>query len=461
MAARRLLASLLALSLWVMPGQAVAATVILDAGHGGKDPGAVSATKLQEKDVNLDITRRVADLLIKSGYSVAMTRDTDVYLSLSERVAYARNTDADIFVSIHANAHTSHSVRGALVLYYDHAYPQDKYPASSEMKLLTPESRELARLVQDGMVEQTGIPDRGLVPSSVYVVRMGNMPSILVETAFLSNSTDAALLASTTFRQQISQGIAQGIQAYLPLHVTFPDTRSHWARESILRLNELGIVTGSGDNKYEPDRAVTRAELATLLGRIFPLDKLAAEAAVAMKAPSSSACAPKGAAGSGASGSGDGATESRAATDGAVNSGSTPSGATDKCKEAQHISAPKNASDFKDVLSAHWAYAQLDLAVKSGLLSGYEDGTLRPDAVVSRAEAAVMLNRLVKPPTTELTFASFSDVPREHWAFDAVSALVSSGLVQGITDQTFALDRKLTRAEAAVLMDRHLHPSKP
>ncbi len=99
-----------------------------------------------------------------------------------------------------------------MVLYYDDAYPQASYPASAEMRALTSESRELARKVLDSFVATVGGEDRGLVPSAVYVVRSGNIPSVLVETAFLSNSADAALLANDSARLTMAEGIAKGIE---------------------------------------------------------------------------------------------------------------------------------------------------------------------------------------------------------------------------------------------------------
>ncbi len=97
----------------------------------------------------------------------------------------------------------------------------------------------------NSLVQTAGLENRGIVPSAVYVVRMGNIPSILVETAFLSNPEDAALLASNQMRQIMAQGIASGIEAYLPPNIQFPDTRGHWAREAILRLNAQGVVEAS------------------------------------------------------------------------------------------------------------------------------------------------------------------------------------------------------------------------
>ncbi|MUG69116.1 MULTISPECIES: N-acetylmuramoyl-L-alanine amidase [Paenibacillus] len=422
MAQRWLRAALVALCVWTLPGQASAATVVVDPGHGGYDPGAIGVNGLQEKVVNLDISRKLRDLLEQRGYDVRMSRDSDVYLSLSERVAFAKNQNADLFVSIHANSYSNPSTRGAMVLYYDDAYPQASYPASAEMRALTSESRELARKVLDSFVATVGGEDRGLVPSAVYVVRSGNIPSVLVETAFLSNSADAALLANDSARLTMAEGIAKGIEAYLPPNLTFPDTRGHWAREAIQRLADQAIVTGTG-KRFEPARALTRAEWVTLLGRLFDLDAAAAE---------NPACA-----------SGAAATVAQAVYD----AGGCRSDAT-----------KKGAAAFRDVTAGHWAYAALDQAVKAGLLDGYPDGTLRPDNPVSRAEVAALFQRLAKPAPADSVRQPFRDVPGDYWAAEAIAALKASGFIDGVTATEFAPERAMNRAEAAALIDRYKNP---
>ncbi|GCL72729.1 N-acetylmuramoyl-L-alanine amidase [Paenibacillus naphthalenovorans] len=416
--------AILALGLLVLPGQAMAAKIVVDAGHGGRDPGAIGVNGLQEKTVNLDISRKLRDLLIQRGYEVTMTRDSDVYLTLKERVDFTKAQHADLFVSIHANSISSPGTRGAMVLYYDDAYPQSSYPASPEMRALTPQSRELATKVLNSLVQTAGLENRGIVPSAVYVVRMGNIPSILVETAFLSNPEDAALLASNQMRQIMAQGIASGIEAYLPPNIQFPDTRGHWAREAILRLNAQGVVEGVGKN-FEPDRMLTRAEWMTLLGRIFDLP--------AAK-PAGGAC-------------GDGGKD-------------TVAGAVYRdggCDAAQ------GAAAFRDVNAGHWAFADLDRAVKAGVLEGYPDGTLRPDQPVTRAEVAALFQRLAKLPLIELAPGSqrpFKDIPAGYWAEGEVAALKQAGWIDGVTAERFEPERSMTRAESAALIDRYIASRK-
>ncbi|MCZ8519094.1 MULTISPECIES: N-acetylmuramoyl-L-alanine amidase [Paenibacillus] len=411
-------AALLALGLLVLPGHAGAAKVVLDAGHGGTDPGAIGVNGLQEKTVNFDITRRLRDLLAEQGYEVALSRETDEYMSLQDRVAFKDAQSADLFVSIHANSYGSPDVRGAMVLYYDEAYPQESYPASAAMEKLTPQSRALAQAVLDAFVSATGMQNRGLDPSAVYVVRNGTIPSILVETGFLSNAADAALLGKDSVRQTMARGIAAGIAAYLPPGTVFPDLTGHWAREAVLRLKAQSLVEGGAGGRYEPQRVLTRAEWVTLLGRLFDL--------------------PAAAAGSGCSAGG---------------AGSTVTGAVYRESAGCGPEAARGAAAFKDVNAGHWAFAALDAAVKAGVLEGYPDSTLRPDRPVTRAEVASLLQRLAgaKPAKSH----PFRDVPAGYWAEGAIAGLRQAGWIDGVSVSAFAPEREMTRAEAAALLDRY------
>ncbi|CAG7655350.1 N-acetylmuramoyl-L-alanine amidase [Paenibacillus allorhizosphaerae] len=445
--------ALMALSLLIMPGPASAAKIVVDAGHGGSDPGAIGVNGLQEKQVNLDIAKRLRDLLVKEGYEVALSRDSDLYLSLQQRVDFMNEQKADLFVSIHANSYSSPSARGAMVLYYDDRYPQASYPASEEMKALTPQSKELAQKVLDNLVDATGVENLGLVPSAVYVVRNGTIPSILVETAFLSSPADAALLADSTMRQKMARGIADGIETYLPPNVIFPDTLGHWARESILRLKTKEIIDGIG-NRYEPNRMLTRAEWMTLLDRVFDLS--------AAKPATGGACP----AGDGTAGKGLTAATS---VSGAVYGGSSAEGG-DGCEpvpagggasgSAAGNAAAGGADAFKDMNAKHWAFTALDKAVKAGVLEGYPDGTLRPDRPVTRAEVAAMFQRLAGTPSLPAARQPFKDVAPDYWALGAIAALKQAGWIDGVTSEQFAPDRSMTRAEAAALLDRYVAGKK-
>jgi N-acetylmuramoyl-L-alanine amidase len=399
-----------------------AAKVVIDPGHGGTDPGTVGINGLYEKTVNNSISYTLRDLLIENGYEVVMTRSKDRTLSLQERVAIAAAADADLYVSVHANAHPSASIRGSMVLYHDAAYPNPQYPASPEMTALSPESKRLAHLVLSSMLEQVPNTNRGLVPSSAYVVRMGSVPSILVETAFLSNAQDAKLLASSAIRDKYALGIYNGIQQYMP--PTFSDVRKHWARESILRLHEQGIANGN-ENKFLPDHPLTRAELAALAQRAFGFSGGATQTAAASPADQEPTV-----------------TADVYAQEAALEPGAQPQ--------------PPSIPSFTDLSEQHWSYGTMQTAISHGVLRGYPDGTVRPDAPVTRAEVAVVLDRLVGSTIPAAAPVAFLDVNLQNWAYSSIMRLSAVGIVRGFADQNYGPDRQVTRAEMAAMVDRQL-----
>lgn len=410
-----LLRRLILLSLlltFAFPYQAFAYKVVLDAGHGGSDPGAIGVNGLREKDVNWDITQKVRDELIAKGYEVVLTRTDDSYWSLPQRVEFTNTLQADLFVSIHANSHPSGKANGTMVLYYDNDYPQEDYPASEAMKQLTPYNKDLAQRVLDSLVASVGTKNLGLVPSAVYVARMGTIPSILVETAFLSQTSDAALLASDSVRSKMAAGIANGITSYTP--PLFTDSLGHWARDAILRMKNKGVIEGIA-NRYEPERALTRAEFLTLMDRVFTFSKLKAD------------CEPSG----------------------------TVTAIVYGCQ------APSEQS-YKDLPSSHWASPVFAKAKNLNLLQGYSDGTIRPNQSITRGEVAFLFDRLIQMsssttnnPPVAASSASFNDVPDTLWSAKAIYALRNKGIIDGITDTAFKPSQTITRAEIAALLNRY------
>lgn len=213
--------------------------VIIDPGHGGHDPGAMR-DGLREKDLVLDISRRVAKFLVEEeSYEVILTRNSDVFIPLEERTAIANSKSADLFVSIHANASRNRRVRGLETYYLNLATsPEAERTAARENAVSTrriselqdllsqimnnskiAESREFAHHVHGSMVKRAVASDRtardlGVKTAPFYVLLGANMPSVLLEVSFLSNPDDAKLLASDDFRQKIARSIADGIKSY-------------------------------------------------------------------------------------------------------------------------------------------------------------------------------------------------------------------------------------------------------
>lgn len=172
--------------------------VVIDPGHGGNDPGAVGIGGLREKDVVLTISQQVADLLEAQGIQTRMTRTGDQEVDLAPRVAIAEQADADLFVSIHANALSMSrpDVNGVETFYYS-------------------TGRTLAQSIQSNLVEETGMRDRGVKQARFYVLTQTSMPSVLVEVGFVTGSEDAPLLRDSAFQTRIAEAIARGIVEHL------------------------------------------------------------------------------------------------------------------------------------------------------------------------------------------------------------------------------------------------------
>ena len=213
--------------------------IMLDPGHGGIDPGAIGENGLKEKDVVLEITRKVKDLLEIKGYGVFMTRNKDRFISLRKRARMANRRKVDLFVSIHANAAVNHLARGTETFYYAPASdplaralavlenavlrlePQGDNGNTSDSSQTGEKNGRLsnsihaARSVQQKISKVTSCPDRGIKAAEFYVLKKTTMPSILVETGFLSHSGEGKLLADSNYRARMARAIARGISDYI------------------------------------------------------------------------------------------------------------------------------------------------------------------------------------------------------------------------------------------------------
>ncbi|MBQ9539713.1 MAG: N-acetylmuramoyl-L-alanine amidase, partial [Treponema sp.] len=218
--------------------------ILIDPGHGGKDPGA-SATftvkgkkvSVVEKNINLKIALKLYDMLTKAypKKRILMTRNTDKYLSLEERTDIANSVklgenEAVLYLSVHVNASLDKSATGFEVWYLSPGYRRQVIDGStSEDKSLltilnsmmeeeyTTESILMAKFIEDGINAQVGSlsPRRGIKEEEWFVVRNAKMPSVLVETGFLSNEQEAALLSDDDYLKKLSLGIYNGLGAFI------------------------------------------------------------------------------------------------------------------------------------------------------------------------------------------------------------------------------------------------------
>jgi N-acetylmuramoyl-L-alanine amidase len=220
--------------------------IVLDPGHGGKDPGAISGG-LKEKDVTLAVAKRLKPALEKElGCEVVLTRDDDRFLGLEERTAFANTQGADLFLSLHLNAHSSAKAHGFETYFLNlttnpeamrvaalenatsaHQLSDLQDILSNIMKnSKIAESSRLARLVNDavvrGMANEGGgkLKNHGVKQAPFYVLIGAQMPAILVEMAFISNQDDAKHITSDDYVADLTQNIVQGIRSYTNSNTT-------------------------------------------------------------------------------------------------------------------------------------------------------------------------------------------------------------------------------------------------
>ena len=212
--------------------------VVVDAGHGGHDPGASGRGGTHEKEVVLDVALKLKLQLETAGYEVILTRDDDTFIPLEERTAIANSKDADLFVSIHANASRNRRVRGVETFYLNLATtPEAEETAARENAISSrglselqgllkqimnnskiAESRDFAGRIQralaDTLVVAGTTKDLGVKTAPFYVLLGANMPSVLVEISFISHPDEEHLLTTDTYRAEIARAIFDGIQGY-------------------------------------------------------------------------------------------------------------------------------------------------------------------------------------------------------------------------------------------------------
>jgi N-acetylmuramoyl-L-alanine amidase len=219
--------------------------IVLDAGHGGHDTGAVGPSGLAEKDLVLDVTRRVARLAERElGVRVLLTRDSDTFVPLRERTSLANRERADLFISIHANAHRHNASEGVETYFLsseatDSEARQVAALENSVVQLEKPadggrgrpdivrailwdlaqsefqhESSRLAEIVQDSMTRALRIPNRGVKQAGFYVLGGAAMPAILIEVGFVTNPREERRLRDSRYREEIARAILAGLAEY-------------------------------------------------------------------------------------------------------------------------------------------------------------------------------------------------------------------------------------------------------
>ncbi len=168
-------------------------TVVIDAGHGGFDRGGVPRQRVAEKAMTLDVSQRLQKRLRQAGYRVVMTRESDVFISLGERVRMANRSRDAIFVSVHFNSAARVGANGVETYYYSN------------------NSAQLAADIHRHVVSATSTENRGIRRRGYYVLRRSSVPAVLVECGFLTNPAEARMALDSTYRQRLADRIADGI----------------------------------------------------------------------------------------------------------------------------------------------------------------------------------------------------------------------------------------------------------
>lgn len=211
--------------------------IVLDPGHGGRDSGAVGPSGLTEKETVLKIAKEVRKILRKKGFKVLMTREDDSFVRLRQRSKLANNSGANLFVSIHCNATAARKAAGGFETFFLSTAKTSwaraveakensviEFETPTEQKSIVEyilwdmaqnehlrESSDLAEDIQESLTRHISIENRGVKQANFYVMREIYMPSVLVETSFISNKDEEKLLKKSSFRKKIAQGIAAGI----------------------------------------------------------------------------------------------------------------------------------------------------------------------------------------------------------------------------------------------------------
>ena len=199
----------------VVGHSAVHHIVMLDPGHGGYDPGAISAQGVYEKKINLEIAQKIREMLLPCGVEVQLTREEDIVyapagvkgrqakkqLDLNHRIEMASQANADIFVSVHVNATPSGRNSGAETFYH--------FKSNS--------GKELAELIQQELIKIPGMNQRVAKPGDFYIIKNTSMPAVIVEVGYLSSPKENKKLQQPWYQEQLARAIAKGIGNYFQL----------------------------------------------------------------------------------------------------------------------------------------------------------------------------------------------------------------------------------------------------
>lgn len=171
-------------------------TIVLDPGHGGKDPGSIALDGTFEKEYTLETADQISQKLQNSGANVIQTRTDDTFISLSDRVSNSAANEADAFISLHYNAYPTNDVNGFSTHYY------------------APADNELAQEVQSGLTRNITFDSRGSMQSNYHVLRENSQPAVLLELGFITNTNNLSNIQTNDYQNAVGKGIEEGLLEY-------------------------------------------------------------------------------------------------------------------------------------------------------------------------------------------------------------------------------------------------------
>lgn len=224
--------------------------IFIDPGHGGNDPGAIGAAGTRESNVVLGAGLELEKILKSAGFETAMSRRTDMEISLANRAELANSTEADLFISIHCNGFTNSGARGTEVY---------SYMGNSE-------GEKLSKTVLECLCDELGTLNRGTKKENFAVLRLTKMPAILIETAFITNPEEEQMMLEEGFSERAAKAIAEGVFKYLGIMNPLENTE-HWGKQYLDSLIKKGYIN-TPELWAEFEESPTNAMILALIDKI-------------------------------------------------------------------------------------------------------------------------------------------------------------------------------------------------
>ena len=365
--------------------------VFIDAGHGGTDPGALGYG-YRESDLNLQVAKKVESKLKSKGIDVKMSRNSDIFYSLSERAEMANDYGADAFVSIHQNSAEAKSANG-IETYYNRKKEED---------------RPLSNDIQKQVISQTGANNRGVKNAEFTVLVKSKMISALVECGFITNELEVKKLSDSSYQDKLATGIANGIEEYLKSNVIIEESQIT-ATGKVVNADSLNVRKGPSIS-FDIIGKLSGGDKVKVIGESNGWYKIEYNG-----------------------------------TYGYVSGSYIELDSTEPDQD--------NKINFTDVSKDYWAYSQIQDFVKKGYIEGYGDNTFRPKEPIKRNEFVKIFNKVFG--LTNKSGIVFDDT-KDNWAKDEIDIAVTNGVAQGIGANKFEPEEYITREAAVKMLANYM-----